>query len=903
MRLSLPTYHVRRRSQRHQGGHQVNNGRPFGLTVSMLRAVTDFAHYMPDSSAPSWLQILGQIASHDAGALAIAGPSGLTVDIDGSQLRAMPDAPSMFITGLVDRLRGTDRRLALGMPPAARHLPLLIAASTVLANVIDRASKKQPRGDGSVLILSPDLEVRSRYCDLCVEEAFIDEAYPGSRMRPDGHRTLLQPKRDALSAPGVCFFLPGLSLPTSINLRPALILVDLRYGRWVNRASDLAQWAVEVGEHAGIVALYTIGDLDTQNPLLAHGFDDFPLDHSAVAACVQHVTPTPSTSRPLGVDWSLAIAPDYLAREHEVVLVSNGGVVEGLIRDIDHLLYKHAQIDAPELRRARWLLALLNHLPMPLVTYEYSARALGRSQLKHMIDRLDSRPQGYNAALPALKRLRELFTRLYDVLWKANPRTASLCDLLPKMMSKSEGEQVLVLVRDRVIERAFQDWVALEAFPDATWLPRLDIRAYPTYFPQATRRYAQVLVNGAFSRRYKWIIGAALGAQVTFLSYAHEIEVIQRQLESAYGELGQITRARTRFDTAAQLSGGHAWAGGTEAAIASLVLRLPQTQMPSREVGASTDIEPRKEKAKDRPQMTLTDLGQLAGAFHKHSEEVAENDRNSQPERWVEDAEEDEPFDNDATEDDVQLSYGPAIACRRLIVNSRAHGRGIVWLDQYRLVEIFRPSNTDALQMTKPDSIRTDDVLLLSDDSERMNLFDRIVQLAEGQPRLRYLTVRRRAWQEAVHHMVAYYRNGSDVDYEAVLRALRRNGATITSTQAVRSWVENYVIGPESINSIIAVGRVSRSDTLVRSAREFDLAFREIRGIRQGIGMRLSNAIRRSFSNFAQDDSASRNAVLDNRLGIALDELLDVIDLAVVISVGDSLQSVAPYRVGRFLQK
>jgi hypothetical protein len=133
-----------------------------------------------------------------------------------------------------------------------------------------------------------------------------------------------------------------------------------------------------------------------------------------------------------------------------------------------------------------------------------------------------------------------------------------------------------------------------------------------------------------------------------------------------------------------------------------------------------------------------------------------------------------------------------------------------------------------------------------------------------------------------------------------MLRELQTNGARIQTEQTVRNWALDYVIGPDEISSIVAVGRVSGVSVMVRQAKEFDQSFRRIRGIRQAIGQRLNNTIRKSFKTFAEGSVDPYAFQLEDRLGIPVDELLETIDLAEVISINKQEQRMPFHSVGRF---
>src|SRR5262249_35358514 len=140
-------------------------------------------------------------------------------------------------------------------------------------------------------------------------------------------------------------------------------------------------------------ALYTLGDTDTKQALIAAGFKDYPFDQSAILACTQH-TRASAPGQDTTVDWDTEVAPSYLLRRHEVMLAPRSSGVEHALIAANRLLFEHAQNDGAIMRRARWILATLNHLPVPLVVYEYSARTLGRRPLQSLIDGLHSTQHG-----------------------------------------------------------------------------------------------------------------------------------------------------------------------------------------------------------------------------------------------------------------------------------------------------------------------------------------------------------------------------------------------------------------------------------------------------------------------------------------------------------------------------
>jgi hypothetical protein len=203
-----------------------------------------------------------------------------------------------------------------------------------------------------------------------------------------------------------------------------------------------------------------------------------------------------------------------------------------------------------------------------------------------------------------------------------------------------------------------------------------------------------------------------------------------------------------------------------------------------------------------------------------------------------------------------------------------------------------------------PSDLQEGDVLPTIEDGDRASLFERIVKLAEEQPEMRYLHAHRRTWAEALRRLADRHTRNGSIRYGDVLADLKSAGAPIDSWLTVRNWIAGDTLGPESVASIAAVGRTSGTEILVSDARAFDRSFRRIRGIHQGIGRRLSTAIRAAFRQAAEVGRAGRAAdprdELEDRLGLPLDELLDTVDFMRVTRVSSQTENVQPYRVRRF---
>lgn len=859
--------------------------------LNRLRKQVDLSPFTPDSNAPSWMVDLAAITAHDPGALAILGPAGLSISTKGGTLaRPIPDPSALFISGLSSRLRNGAKRVALGIPPAGRHIPLLMASCAVLASTLDRFETSNDGSTGGVLIISPDLDLRSRYCDLRVGSVILEDAHPGSRLRPDGVRLAIRLNRDPATSRGVCFFLPRLALPPSIDFDPVLVILDCRYSRWVNRVPNLARWVQITAPRCGAVALYTLGDVDTMNAFVQAGWDDLPLDHTAVATCEARVLVSHPTDAEISVKWTLADAPAFLDRIHVVETVPEADALAHRFEEIARLLEDHKQYENPDLYRARWLLAILSHVPTPIVWYEQTARARGRSTLRRLIDQLGYRSRYEPALGPVVQTLRMQLQAVYEELSRANPRCAALRGLLDAALGANSTDSVLVLVRDRTVQHALMAWLDMEAFPGSAGITRLDIISCQDLAEIASRQYKNAIVNGPLPRRYRWVAGAALAHDVTFLAYPHETTTITRQLESMYGVAANEHRSDQRDRVLAAIKPGTASTRrGEEVSISPLRLVLrtaPQTPPP----GA-------------RPfTTTIRDLSSLREAMKRLTEAATAATGTPRTPTWFEDdGDEDVPeIVSDQPQRESPQGHEDDVEAVRVELRSSNVGQCFAWFAAQQPLECVRPTNPADILRVLPEALESGDVVLLMDEGGRTNLFDRIVDLAEGQPEMQYLASFRRHWRVALQQLVAHYRRSDQsIDYSAILRDLRAAGATIETETTVRLWIADQIIGPEAISSILAVGEISQSPSVVRQATQFDRAFRKIRAIRQGIGRRLSAAIRRSFAHFAAVEREQAGETLDERLGLPLEELIETIDLAEVVAVSNQVQRVPPHWIGR----
>jgi hypothetical protein len=361
---------------------------------------------------------------------------------------------------------------------------------------------------------------------------------------------------------------------------------------------------------------------------------------------------------------------------------------------------------------------------------------------------------------------------------------------------------------------------------------------------------------------------------VTFIAYPHEVDVVDHQLNGFYRTASLGGQSSRRNEITAKICGDSLNARELGVEHPPFVLQLDRPNIPKAKPAKAQSI-----KGGD-----LKGLAQLGRELQQREAEQAVDI--SLVSSWRSDT------SGEATPEEIEDGLSGLdgdTPCYRALVRTEKGNERIVFLPVHRAIEFMSSSRNTGLTLGSPAELGPGDVLLRLDEGGRADLFDRIVELAENEPGLAFLGRFRSEWQRAIQAFASKYSSNRVVDYGRALRALQDNGARIVSPLTVRNWVENFVIGPEDIDSIVAVGRATHIGSLERNAKEFDRVFRRIRGLHQGLGRRLSSAIRERFRSVTGDALDSKtpgeDEDLDLRLGIPLDEMLETIEFLEIVQI------------------
>ncbi len=850
--------------------------------------------YSIEESSPDWLDKLGKACERDLGVLALVGPIGVNISTsqsDGDRL--WPDISLILLAGLTGRIRSSRKQISVGIPPLARDMPLFLAVTSILSKLFEASNTTMSSNAKGVLIVSPDISLRSKYCDLFVDREPLESAFPGSRMLFNGKIQPLNSKNLHSAVSGVCFFLPHrIALPKKISIMPELIILDLRYSRLVTRSEDIVSWAIGLKTKSGILALYTCGDRLSTTVLRKAGFVDFPLDHMGIQACVNHNRLGHNDCSTASLDLELTSAPEALLRGHVIEEAPLHKELKKTILELTTIFEEHRDINHIELNRIRWLFSVYCQMPVPLPWYENAARDRGRWVPKNVISRIGSNSQGIGTLGPVLQTFRALLQHLNHLYEEANPKADQIAKYTLDLSGQlSSARRLLILVKDEVMQNALSSWLSLSEFLGKKWLEHIDIVSSNNYVKYSHKRYRFFISPGPLHYRYRWILGGALGSQLRFLAFPYEIEIIRSQIMQFYDMQYLDHRSYRRFEAIADLMTSPSQVSKAE------VIDYPYIDI------TMPKITSLPHKIKKRTMQKVGSFEDLM-AVVKEREEKVELEREEfdvASDSTFEDIEEERVKEYSVAEVKSILKVKEGVPCYEVTLKSQDKGLRTMWVATDTFVEFVRPDDPNELYRLTPDQLLEKDLLLIVDQNQQKGIFEQLIEIADNNPKVQYIATYRNIWRKAISLIEANFRDpDGKIDYLTMHLALVKEGIEITSLQTLQNWVNDVVIGPADLSSIVAIGKVSGVVELSRRSKEFDRNFARIRSLHRSIGRRVANIIRQTFKLVASTDTVLQDN-LEDSIGIPLEEIVRSIEVCEVQRVGRTTDNINPDLVGRFI--
>lgn len=531
---------------------------------------SDSLYERPDCE--EWLHEIAAAFRDDLGLLALHSISGLSEQLADQPLVRIPlCAVDNLLLLLVRNAIQARRHLGIALPPGTIMMPMLMICKTLLGDLLAQTEMVGKleylpglKERGGILLVSPDIEMRSRYFSMRVGQETVDKAYPACRMRPDG--TIASITSSSLGPPSVCFFLAHLKQlpnPSEVQFKPAVVILDLTHDHWMDRLSDLIGWCKQLHDVRGapttVIALLPAGDRSTREALFRHGIPAFPLDAEAIADVVGGfapiVAPTTSVEKEAYGTWSLSsfALEKPMDRMHTIYYVPNEAStdVEDIVTNIYRAISlndRHAIIHR-DLRIALWLAGTMLQLPLPLQWYEQHAfMARNRQTLKKLISSIGSNPSGTldRDLAPVLQSVRGQLDLLYMHLSAANPKSEAFLRFYRESLAPilAEHKQVVLLARNDVAARALWPWLQSEGVP-MEYQANMRVLTYKQL--DGRELFDHMVATGPWPARYRWQIGGRLGRNVDFILYKREEPILKQQVAYFYSGRTRRYLERVRF--------------------------------------------------------------------------------------------------------------------------------------------------------------------------------------------------------------------------------------------------------------------------------------------------------------------------------------------------------------------
>ncbi|HKP54942.1 MAG TPA: DrmE family protein [Chloroflexia bacterium] len=950
----------------------------------LLRVAKDNSLY-PRPDCEPWLQEIATAFRNDLGLLALHSISGLSEQLPGQPLVRIPLCAVDNLILLLTRDAVQSRRhIGIALPTGTVMLPMLMICKTLLGDLLSQqemlTDPHRPlslKERGGILLVSPDTEMRTRYFSMRVGEATVDKVYPACRMRPDGSVAPITASPEGVLS--VCFFLAHLKRlpdPGEVKFKPAVVILDLTHDHWIDRLEDIIGWCTRLhdtqGEPTTIIAILPLGDRPMREALARQDIPTFPLNADAINSIVEGFSsiapPSTAIEREAYSTWSFSsfALEKPLERAHTIYCVPEqaaSDVVE-IVTDIyqaldsaDNLNDRHVHSGRhPDLRLASWLVGTLLQLPVPAQWYEQHAFLAGNRQtLKKLIGSIGTGPHSSlnREIAPILQSVRGQLDLLYMRLSTANPKSEAFLRyyqdyLAPRL---AEEKEVVVLARNDVVARALWPWLQSEGVP-IEHQARLRILTYKQI--DGRELYDIVVATGPWPYRYRWQVGGRLGRNIDFILYDREEGILKQQVAYFYGQRARKYLERERFSILQGYSNLHAippdetLAADDIALILNRIGRVPTyDELADAQVStpgtSKLGLEEEDEQDGDlpsifsvhrfdpatftiRPPLPRSNLGE---AFQEQGEASSAT---SSALIWREDriAEMDNQPDLGDADAPINAEHlgGPTEACLRLTMQLLSMGppdeEGEVrylYLSSEASTECYLPGGEEALASILNDEIEPGYIIIRTDQEDRDSLFDRIIQMADAQPTMKYLKVWRTYWLEAADSLVRKGAMGQAVrgSYKQLQTQLAQSGVQVT-TMTVRDWVLGARIGPRDIKAVKAVGALTQHPMLMQYPDQVDAAFKQIRVIHQLLGRRIAATLQRLGKVASQglnrtsgrnDYTSSsgivkrgkRNLNIDPALAVPIDDLLDLLEFWEVLEVSQDPCQVPSSRVGKLLTR
>jgi hypothetical protein len=166
-------------------------------------------------------------------------------------------------------------------------------------------------------------------------------------------------------------------------------------------------------------------------------------------------------------------------------------------------------------------------------------------------------------------------------------------------------------------------------------------------------------------------------------------------------------------------------------------------------------------------------------------------------------------------------------------------------------------------------SLKAQDKIVLVSTQHRQNLYELIISRLHGHPSMMLHLSLIRRWQgDLVQAYEKWSRTGGSI--EALLRQIIEKGSSITSTAAVRSWLQGLILCPLDEEDLKRLADTLFMDFVAQNYRSIGKAASRLRGLHRGFSNRINRWLEQQASGI---ESNSDDELIDEELDLTFGDL------------------------------
>lgn len=790
---------------------------------------------------------------------------------------------------LARRAYESRQSLLISYPSPLCNLPALVAAQLVLFNFVQahtvHDTAVHPR---FVMLISPRTEVREQYQGLKIGRQSLAAALPVARIRAQGEPAII-PVPDENCNPQPHLF--HLSRPHLLDApwpdRLGAIVVDHFNGTFSSYAGRIQDLAAR-RQIPTVIHITTDPFAPFVEDLSNQGVLSWVWDHMGLANefGIQLRSTQQGEQHPFNVSSSQfrnvaeGIQHKMLVCHHPAFESAAQRLWNDLSTVQQSFSGRHGMGIHRAIRAAYGTFYAMLQMQVPLPVYEEEARNLwGIRSIQRRIADLEAfapilkheAPDLADVYWPSLIfDLKEMQTALsagnpkYDTLVQQVRHNREMNKTLTIICPNHASRRMLRLclqaregleINDVESHDTSNNLICLSTFKELNTLRATDVLLFPGQFSLGRRQY--ILTTAA--------------PEICYLTYATEVERLERQIAATHHTLKQMCDERVRQRT---------WS----ALFPSLSEQNPpEFDQNDAEVATRFSwIEGKRISQKTIASVTSAIDLSLWTPFSTVDYDIVQS--------------------QDTLTSDDEEALRPSEFAPISRQNALVPALRVEFIDGFCLAEPDSRMTVLLLATNKTDerrsqNLRPDDVVIFVDGDQKRKLYDTVLERIRLHPAMGATYILASYWQQAIRE--GFFRSG--LNYDEFHRQLQLLGSKIETPQAVYFWVQGWVLGPRDGEDIRRIGEVLNNQVLIQEWQEINRAVKKVRRLHLSLALKLNRIIVQAGIESQKHNAADE--CIDPELNLYLDDFRDSISIHRVIRLNSEVEQVPYVLTGRFYEK